>query len=82
MKNQLRAINLELNSNKESAPNKEDIILPQSTKSTNMVIFHPHPLNYNINSLEQAAILAQKNQLIKNQLVTNRNSQADKNIND
>jgi hypothetical protein len=52
MKNQLRAINLELNSNKESAPNKEDIILPQSTKSTNMVIFHPHPLNYNINSLE------------------------------
>jgi hypothetical protein len=28
MKNQLRAINLELNSNKESAPNKEEISLP------------------------------------------------------
>jgi hypothetical protein len=39
MINQLRAINLELNYNKESAPNKEEIILPQRRKSTYIVIF-------------------------------------------
>jgi hypothetical protein len=53
----LRAINLELNSNKNLI--KED--QPQSTKSTNIVIFHPHPLNYNITSSEKAA--AVKNQI-------------------